>query len=105
MNLAETSPSVTPIGAVRWRQFVRVKGRVRAVRVLPWEGSLATLECTLADETGGVTVVFTGRRRLGGVSLGTPMLVEGMVVASRGRLALLNPAYTLLPTSASVATC
>ena len=42
-------------------------------------------------------VIFMGRRRIGGVTLGRAMEVEGMVIENRGRLAVMNPAYTLLP--------
>ncbi len=86
-----------PIGDCRWREQVRVIGRVRALRVQPWEGGVATLECTLVDETGGITVIFMGRQHIGGVSLGARLSVEGTVIESRGHLALMNPEYTLLP--------
>lgn len=85
------------IGDIQWRQRVRVRGRIRALRVQPWEGGVATLECTLVDDTGGLVVIFMGRRKLGGVKLGAHMEVEGMVLESRGKLAIMNPAYTLLP--------
>jgi hypothetical protein len=93
----EIPDTVTPIGDVRWRQRTRVRGKVRSLRVQPWDGGVATLECTLVDETGGLVVIFMGRRRIGGVTLGAPMEVEGMVIENRGRLAVMNPAYTLLP--------
>ena len=114
MTIIEAKPTPTPtttpttaaaplvetpaaIGDVRWRQRVRVRGTVRALRVQPWEGGVATLECTLVDDTGGLVIIFMGRRRIGGVRLGVPMEVEGMVIENRGRLAVMNPAYTLLP--------
>jgi hypothetical protein len=86
-----------PIGECRWRERVRVVGRVRALRVQPWEGGVATLECTLVDDTGGITVIFMGRQRIGGVNLGARLEVEGTVIESRSHLALMNPEYTLLP--------
>ncbi len=92
-----TAETVLAIGDVRWRQRVRVKGKVRALRVQPWEGGVATLECTIVDDTGGLVIIFMGRRRIGGVALGAHMEVEGMVIENRGRLAVMNPAYTLLP--------
>ena len=93
----EIPDAVTPIGDVRWRRRTRVRGKVRALRVQPWEGGVATLECTLVDETGGLVVIFMGRRRIGGLDLGVPVEVEGMVIENRDRLAVMNPAYTLLP--------
>lgn len=86
-----------PIAEVTWRHTARFVGRVRSLRVQPW-ADVATLECTLVDDTGGVTVVFLGRRRVAGVTLGRRMLVEGMAGAHHGKLALLNPEYTLLST-------
>ncbi len=29
-------------------------GRIRAMRVQPWDGGAATLEATLVDDTGGI---------------------------------------------------
>ena len=85
----------TPIGTVAWRDSVRIQGRVRSVRVQPW-ADVASLQCVLVDETGGLTVVFFGRRKMAGVYPGTVMAVEGVVGAHNGKLALLNPAYELI---------
>jgi RecG-like helicase len=86
----------TPIGEVRWRDRVRVSGRVRSMRVQPWSG-VGSLECTIVDDTGGLTLVFLGRSSIGGIRLGTRLVAEGTVAASRDRLAILNPVYELLP--------
>jgi hypothetical protein len=86
-----------PIGECRWRERVRVEGRVRALRVQPWEGGVATLEATIVDDTGGLTVIFIGRQHIAGLRLGARVEVEGMVIESRGQLALMNPEYALLP--------
>ena len=88
---------VIPIADVVWRKHVKVAGRVKAVRIQPWAEQIASLELTLADDTGGITVVFMGRRTLGGVKLGTHLVVDGMASESHGLLTLLNPAYQLLP--------
>ncbi len=85
------------LGECRWRERVLVQGRVRALRVQPWEGGVATLECTLVDETGGLTVIFQGRQRIAGMRLGARLEVEGTIIESRNQLAIMNPAYTLLP--------
>ena len=60
---------------------------------------MATLECTLVDDTGGITLIFVGRQQIAGIKLGAHVEVEGMVIESRGTLAIMNPAYTLLPHS------
>lgn len=93
---------VIPIGDVQWREHVKVAGRVKAVRVQPWSEKVQSLEVTVADETGGLTVVFLGRRQLGGVRLGARLVVEGTVAETRHQLALLNPAYQLLPHEVSL---
>jgi RecG-like helicase len=86
--------TITPIADVRLRERVRVRGRVRSVRVRPWADS-PTLEVVLVDDTGGISVVFLARRRIGGVHPGTIMSVEGMVGSHQRRLAILNPEYEL----------
>ena len=88
---------VQPIGEVEWRAHVKVAGRVKALRVQPWAEAVASLEITLADSTGGITVVFFGRRSIGGIRLGSHLVVDGTVAETRGQLALLNPRYQLLP--------
>ena len=85
-----------PISGVRHRQHVLVGGRVHAVRVQPWSG-VATLEMTLVDRTGAITIVFLGRRHLPGVGTGTRLVVQGVVGEHQGRLAILNPTYDILP--------
>ncbi|MCU1396515.1 MAG: nucleic acid binding OB-fold tRNA/helicase-type [Ilumatobacteraceae bacterium] len=83
------------IADVDLRQRAMVAGRVRAMRIQPWGGN-PSLEVSLADETGSLTVVFFGRRAVGGVALGSVMTVTGMVGEHRGIVAILNPSYTLL---------
>ncbi len=93
----EALRGVIQISDVHWRENVRVAGRVKALRVQPWADQVASLELTLADTTGGITVVFLGRRTLGGVNLGTHLVVEGMTSEHNRLLTILNPAYQLLP--------
>jgi hypothetical protein len=84
-----------PIGDVRWRQRARVKGRIRSMRVQPW-ANVASLECVIVDETGGLVVVFLGRRTVAGLELGRWLHAEGVVGAHRGYLAMLNPEIDLV---------
>jgi amino acid transporter len=98
---AEATPEVTvegavPIGSVAERQRVRIAGRVHALRVQPWSGQ-PTLECTITDGTGRITVVFLGRRRIAGIEPGARLVIEGMVGTRAGHLVILNPEYRLLP--------
>jgi RecG-like helicase len=84
-----------PIGEAQWRQRVRIAGRVHSVRV-PTRTATANLECTLADGTGSILLVFQGRRQVPGIKQGARLVAEGMVGAWNGRRAMLNPDYELL---------
>ncbi len=101
---AATNVSSTDLPAARTRiadltsrQRSTVAGRVRAFRVQPWGGNVA-LECTLADETGSIAVVFFGRREIGGVRLGTIMSVTGVPGEHHGMRSILNPEYAIIST-------
>ncbi|MBR7832047.1 amino acid permease [Actinospica durhamensis] len=88
----------TPIAVreVRWRNRATLEGRIRSVYVGPVSGSPA-LEAELYDETGGITLVFLGRRSIPGIEPGAKIRVEGMVGETEGYLAMTNPSYRLLP--------
>ena len=85
----------TPIAQVVPRSKARVAGRVQLVRVQPW-GSSPSLECRITDNTGTVTAVFLGRREVGGLRVGSTVVLEGAVSESRGRLVILNPTFELI---------
>jgi len=97
--VAEAPPHATegtmPIAEVRWRERARVAGRVRSLRVRPW-GDAPTLECVLLDDTGGLIVVFLGRRKVAGIRPGTRLVVEGTVGSHDGHPAIVNPEYDFL---------
>jgi hypothetical protein len=81
----------------RTRLHDRYHGEVQGLQVVPRYGS-ASLEVVIADGSGGRAVaVFTGRRRIAGLSPGKGVLFEGVGREEQGRMVLLNPAYTLLP--------
>jgi amino acid transporter len=88
-------PGTHAIAEVRYRDRVRVAGRVRSVRVAPLHDA-PVLELELDDGTACLSAVFLGRRLLPGVGVGTRMVVEGTVGLHRQRLAVLNPSYELL---------
>jgi amino acid transporter len=94
----EVPEGIIPIAEVAYRQRARVAGRVRSLRVQPWAG-VATLECTLVDQTGGIVLVFLGRKHVAGLAPGVRLVAEGMVGDHSGRLAMLNPEYRILPDS------
>jgi len=85
----------TKIAEIVPRQRSTVAGRVRAIRIQPWGGNPA-MECSLADETGSITIVFFGRQEIGGIRLGTIMSVKGVASDHHGLRAILNPEYDLI---------
>jgi amino acid transporter len=90
----------TPIGQVQWRQRARVAGRVKSVSVQPSSVS-PNLLCKLVDPTGGLTLVFPGRRKVAGIEPGARLVAEGTVGEQGGRLAIFSPDYELLAPGAS----
>jgi RecG-like helicase len=92
---ARLSERETPLCELDWRTRATVRGRVQSMRVQPW-GDVASLECVVVDETGGILLVFFGRRKIAGVELGRELIAEGMVGQSRGYLAVLNPDIELI---------
>jgi hypothetical protein len=78
------------------RQTAVVEGRVRSVQVSPISGSPA-LRCELVDETGGVTLLFYGRRSIAGIEPGVQLRAEGRIGTYKGHLAIANPLYSLKP--------
>ena len=67
---------------------------MRSLRVQPW-ADVASLEAVVVDETGGLVLVFLGRRSVAGVDLGRRLVAAGRVGQHRGYLAILNPWFEL----------
>jgi amino acid transporter len=78
------------------RQIAVVEGRIRSVEVSPISGSPA-LRCELVDDTGGVTLLFYGRRMISGIEPGVQLRAEGRIGEYKGHLAIANPLYSLMP--------
>ena len=74
---------------------VLLAGEVQEIQVVPRAGS-ASLEVTFSDGSGRAAAVFTGRRRIPGLDLGRRVVIEGVGRTERGRLVLVNPAYTIV---------
>lgn len=85
----------TAIAEAPARQTVRIAGQVTHMRMRPTTG-LPALAVTVADETGTAVAVFTGRRSIGGISLGRHLAIEGVPVRRGVLLEFTNPAYVLL---------
>ncbi|HUY07234.1 MAG TPA: amino acid permease [Acidimicrobiales bacterium] len=88
-------PGAVPIGAVRWRQRMKVAGRVHSIRVQPAAG-ISSLEATIVDTTGSLVLIFQGRRLVPGIETGALLLAEGMIGERGGRTAMINPTYTII---------
>ncbi|MEQ1788592.1 MAG: DNA-binding protein, partial [Acidimicrobiales bacterium] len=79
------APGCIAIADAKWRQRVRVAGKVRSIRVAP-QHDAPTLELILVDGTASISVIFLGRRGIAGVGVGTRMSVEGTVGVHKTRL-------------------
>lgn len=93
---ASSIPGVVPIAEAPTRSRVKLAGVVRRITVRPIEGS-ESLEVLLFDGTGEVAVVWMGRRSIGGLSLGTRVVVEGVITEQRTRRKVVNPSFEFMP--------
>jgi len=78
------------------RQPATVCGTLRAVTLRPRAG-VPALVAELYDGTGTLSVVWLGRRQIGGIEPGRRIRVEGMVTESGGHRVIYNPRYELVP--------
>lgn len=92
---AESVPSVTPIGEAEFRQRIRVAGIVRRITVWPREGAEPEyLEALITDGTGQIGATWIGRRSIPGLSLGTRLIIEGVLrLDERGIPTVDNPKF------------
>ena len=86
----------TPIAEAQPRERVRVVGKVTRMTARPTSGQPA-LAVSISDDTGTVTAVWTGRREIGGITLGRRLAIDGVPVRRADHLEFTNPGYTLLP--------
>jgi hypothetical protein len=78
------------------RQRVVVQGTLKTVTLRP-RGGVPALEAELYDGTGSISVVWLGRRRIGGISPGRGIRVEGRIGVQDGARMMYNPRYDLRP--------
>ena len=74
-----------------------VVGEITSMRIVPRAGS-PSLEATINDGSGSLVVVWTGRRKIAGVTPGKRLVVSGRGAATgpKGRLLMFNPSYELI---------
>lgn len=78
------------------RQRVVVQGTLRTVTLRP-RGGVPALEAELYDGTDSISLVWLGRRRIGGISPGRGLRVEGRIGVQDGTRMMYNPRYELRP--------
>jgi hypothetical protein len=76
---AESVPGSVRIAEASARSRVKLAGVVRRITVRPLEGE--------------VTVMWMGRRTIRGLSLGTRLVVEGLLADQRGEKRMVNPSF------------
>ncbi len=89
---AATIPGTVRIADAASRSRAKIAGVVRRITVRPVEGS-ESLEALITDGTGELEVVWMGRRTIQGLSLGTRVVVDGVVGEARGRRRIVNPTF------------
>ena len=87
---AETVPGSVRIVDAPLRQRVKIAGVIRRLTVFPMKDN-ESLEALVSDGTGEVIVQFMGRRAIGGLGLGTRVVVEGVLGEQRGAVRMINP--------------
>lgn len=86
----------TPVTACQLGEPVCVAGTLRAVTLRPLAG-VPTLEAQLYDGSGSITLIWLGRRRIGGVECGRSLVARGRLTVHEGRPTIYNAAYELRP--------
>jgi RecG-like helicase len=87
---SETMPGTVRIGEAPKRDRVKIAGVIKRITVFPMQDH-ESLEAVVSDGTGEITVVFMGRRGITGLSLGTRVVVEGVLGEQRGHVRMINP--------------
>ena len=89
---AGSVPGTVRIAEVPSRERAKLAGVVKRITVHPEHGFEA-LEALLTDGTGEVSVVWMGRRAIPGLTLGTHLVVEGVVGEHRQGRRMVNPSF------------
>lgn len=89
---SEKIPGTTRIADAPFREPVKIAGVIKRMTVFPMEGK-ESLEALVSDGSGEAVVVFMGRRGIQGLTLGTHVVVEGVLGEQRGALRMVNPRF------------
>jgi RecG-like helicase len=87
---AEKVPGTVRIGHAPMRDPVKIAGVIKRITVFPSQDQ-ESLEALVSDGTGEVVIVFMGRRGIGGLTLGTRVVVEGVIGSQHGAARMINP--------------
>jgi RecG-like helicase len=90
----ESLPEATPISDVIARSEVTVRGTITRIKAIPKSG-MPSLAVTIDDGTATATAIWSGRRAIGGVTLGRRIDLSGTAVSSTRGFEFYNPRYTL----------
>lgn len=79
------------------RQEVRLAGEITSLRLVPRPNGSPWLEATITDGTASAVALWTGRRRIAGVTPGRRLVIMGRAspTGPGGRLLMYNPRYEL----------
>jgi hypothetical protein len=89
-------PDSVRIVAAQPRTKVCLVGVVRRITIRPVHGFDA-LQVQLYDGTADATILWLGRRSIQGLTLGSRLMVRGMLGLERGERRIVNPTYEFLP--------
>jgi hypothetical protein len=85
---------LVPISEAPDRERVVVQGTLKTVTLRP-RGGVPALEAELYDGSGSISVVWLGRRRIGGIAPGRVIRVEGRIGVQDNQRVMYNPRYDL----------
>ena len=94
-TVQEVAYNATPVAEVQSRVHTTVMGQITSIRTQPSRG-LPNLVMKVTDETGSATVTWSGRRSIGGITLGRKILISGVAMRNGGIVTFVNPEYQLL---------
>ncbi len=96
LRLESAQAGATAVTSCSRGEPVCVAGALRSVTLRPRAGA-PTLEAELDDGTGTITLIWLGRRRIGGIECGRSLVARGRLTEHDGRPTIYNADYELRP--------